>query len=150
MTTLKDLSRFNYYPWIKSENLVAIGWLGPTSKFDVGNASDDFIRSMADVLRDPFTVPFAAMGWHDCELCIKGASSITSIGGVSVSSRSSREIYVPFESRIYVSPESIGHYIACHRYMPPKEYVKAVCNCPPVRSMEFKKLFLKCGGGALL
>ena len=150
MAMMKDLSRFTYYSWIESQHLRAIGWLDATSDFDIGSVPDEFLDRLALLIHDPWVPPFASLGWHDCELCAKSTSSITSIGNVEVSSRSSREIFVPWNGQIFICPESIGHYVACHRYVPPKEFVNAVCKCPPVRSMEFKKLFLESGGGVLL
>jgi len=150
IATLKDLSRFTYYPGIDSGSLLAVGWLGKTSKFTAGSISPNFLQRLASLISDSWLAPFASAGWHDCELCAPGTRSANWIGEIEIASASHREIFVPYEGRIFVSPESIGHYVACHRYCPPKEFIVAVETCPPVRSMDYKKLLLECGGGVLL
>lgn len=53
-------------------------------------------------------------------------------------------------SRIFVCPEVILHYIACHHYRPPDPFLAAIAACPDTNSMDYKKLLLASGGRKLL
>lgn len=50
------------------------------------------------------------------------------------------------EGFLYVCPELILHYIAVLWYLPPAEFCAAVMNCPPTRTMEYKRAYLANGG----
>jgi hypothetical protein len=79
------------------------------------------------------------MGVHECNLCqFAGEAS------------SAANLFFPHEDRIYVCPELIAHYINAHHYQPPTIFWDAVRTCPPMASMDYKRLLLKCGGGILL
>ena len=73
----------------------------------------------------------------------------TSFEDCQISSRSWRNLFVPYDGVIYVAPEGIKHYIACHQYRPPDVFVEAVVNCPPQKSAEYQQLLLECGGKVL-
>lgn len=147
MTTYQDL---DLCPYFGVSGLVAVGWLGPSSELPTGPVSDAFLANLFELLADPWSPPFQALGGHSCELCHPGAQTATQWGRFRLSSFSVANLFVPFDGTIYVAPEGIGHYILCHRYQPPEVFVRAVLACPPARSMGFRKLLLECGGRELI
>ncbi len=150
MAEFTDLSPCTYFPVAEPNTLVSVGWLGPSLSFQTGSAPNDFFDRLTALIADPWHPPFAAAGGHSCELCQPGVQSVSRFSGREFSSHSVQNIFVPHGGRVFVAPEGIAHYIACHRYVPPEEFMQAVLECPDVRSMAFKKLLLSCGGGMLL
>ena len=105
--------------------------------FPVGTVPEAFYRRLTELLRDPWQ-PFAAAGMHQCSLCqFDGATGTANV-------------FVPFNGRILVAPELILHYINCHNYCPPEEFVDAVLECPDTRSMDYKRKLIANGGRPLL
>jgi hypothetical protein len=51
-------------------------------------------------------------------------------------------LFVPFGKTIFVSPNNIAHYIDAHGYCPPKEFQRAVMECPEMRSIAYMKALL--------
>lgn len=149
MTEYDDLSPCTYFRVEVPHTLRAIGWLGTLRPFQTGDVSDAFLQKLCQLIADPWQ-PFVFMGGHDCELCRLGVRSTFFFGDHKLSSYSVSNLFVPHDGVIYVAPEGIGHYILCHRYVPPPEFIEAVLTCPPARSMEFRRLLLACGGGVFL
>ena len=77
-------------------------------------------------------------GVHNCELCQYDPP------------HGHLNLFVPDGTRILVCPELITHYIAAHHYRPPDVFLEAVLNCPDTRTIEYKKMLLRCGGRALV
>ena len=59
-------------------------------------------------------------------------------------------VYVPGNAVIYVAPSLVAHYVDAHEYQPPKEFMEAVLQCPPMRSMEYLRAIKSIGGSALI
>ncbi len=150
MTEIADLAPCNYFPVSEPHNLVAVGWLSASSTYTSGAISDEFLEHLAVLIQRPWQPPFVTAGIHLCELCHQGVVSKSVFRDRVLPSTSATNIWVPHNGRIYVAPEAVGHYVACHRYRPPEEFIEAVLACPPVESMAFKKQLLACGGRALL
>lgn len=149
MSVHEDLSAF---PGLVSESgvcFLSIGWIGIDSAFPTGPSPDSFVRKLAALVSTPFIGGPVPAGIHPCELCHPSAVTKSSFAGYTLSSQSSRYILVPSKSAIYVAPEAVGHYVVCHRYLPPGEFQDAVLSCPPPNTQEFKKLFLASGGRSL-
>jgi hypothetical protein len=62
--------------------------------------------------------PFAFGGGHFCNLCLYEPSY------------SHRNFFIPGIGVTYAAPEGILHYVACHRYHPPQEFIDALLNSP--------------------
>ena len=150
MTTYSDLSECDYFPFSHTSGLLAVGWLGADQEFSIGEVSDQFLLRLAQIIQNPWSPPVVTGGAHSCELCHQGGYTSTKFKDYSLPSASSMNLFVPFDGKLYVAPEGIGHYIFCHRYRPPGVFIEAVLSCPPVRSIEFKKLLLSCGGREIL
>lgn len=136
MTSIKDLEPCNYLP-LECEALVAIGWLGGESKFRKGPVSTEFFKKLSELCKNPWQ-PVVSAGLHTCSLCQFEAP------------RFSSNIFVPYQSRIFVAPVAIVHYIAAHWYKPPNIFIQAVMACPANHTMEYKKAILSNGGRGLV
>ncbi|MGV3549715.1 DUF7919 family protein [Rhizobium sp.] len=116
--------------------LFGVGWLSRDVKYPTGEVAPDFYAKLTELCRNPWQ-PFVAAGFHHCDLCqFDGA-------------RFKDELYVPGQGHIFVAPLGITHYIAAHWYLPPPLFVQAVLDCPPMRSMDYKKKLLANGGRGL-
>jgi hypothetical protein len=69
---------------------------------------------------------------------------------MDVPSASSMELFIPSTGFLYSFPENIAHYIDSHGYCPPEGFQRAVLDCPPMKSMEYRKLLLANGGRLLV
>ena len=117
--------------------ILAIGWIRRDTPFPTGSTPAPVTQKLADLCKNPWA-PAASAGYHLCEVCQYDGPPMKG------------EVYVPGRSCIYVAPTGILHYIAAHWYAPPAEFVQAVVDCPPMRSMEYKRALLQNGGRVLL
>ncbi len=134
MTFYKDLELNDF---ITDSKIYMIGWLEKGYDFPIGEVTVDFYEKLKLLLKDPWD-PFICAGIMECSLCQFDGS----IG--------KSNIYIPYNKKIYCSSELILHYINCHYYQPPNEFVEAVMNCPEIKSMEYKKALLSNGGRNLV
>jgi hypothetical protein len=120
------------------EDIVAVGWLEPGKEYRHGPVSPDFAPAICDLLADPWQ-PFAYLGWHSCGFCrLSGGSHSFRLGNRSIEV-GRLNLYVPTESKLYLCPSMAIHYADAHEYAPPEEFIRAVSECPPMRSMEYLK-----------
>lgn len=136
MTFLKDLGPCTYLP-LSCEALVAVGWLGRDSEFEKGAVTEEFVRKLSELTREPWQ-PVVSAGFHSCDLCQFDGP------------RSTNNVFIPFKAKIYVAPTAIVHYIKAHWYRPPELFIEAVLACPAMKSMEYKKALLANGGRSLV
>ena len=144
MAWYEDLENCDYFgDYLGPEaanSLLAVGWLERGHHFTSGNIDKEIYDRLCELLQDPFQ-PGIFMGIHECELCQ---------WQFSVKFAGSSNLFVPNGETIFVCPELILHYIDAHWYKPPAIFCEAVMACPPIRSMEYKKILLKSGGRVLL
>jgi hypothetical protein len=155
----QDLSVFAEHPTKEMRGLLAVGWLQPDKSFSTGPASKEFFTKLCQLTQNDIWVPWASGGVHFCEFCrftggngafhYTGGSGVFEFEGYSVAGCCTSEIYIPGDNAIYMSPMSILHYMDCHGYCPPEEYVNAVMQCPPMRSIEYFKAMFRSGSVAL-
>lgn len=137
MTYFEDLSNCDYFGDEFASELIAIGWLTYGIDFAKGKISEEVYAKLKQLLVDPWQ-PMVFAGCHECELCQFDAH-FTYLN-----------LFVPNGSRIFVCPEMILHYIACHHYRPPDPFLAAIAACPDTNSIDYKKLLLASGGRKLL
>jgi hypothetical protein len=125
-----------------------MGWLEPSHPYDKGPLDDAFVRALVALATDPFQ-PFVFAGGHRCGFCRLSGGSGFLYGNQNVSI-GSENIFVPDGERLFVAPSMILHYMDAHEYAPTANFQRAVLACPPVRSPEYKRAFLKAGGGSML
>ncbi len=136
MTRIKDLEICDYFP-VRSEKLVAVGWLSWEFEFPKGKVSGEFYSKLKNLASKPFQT-FVSGGAHECELCqFDGA-------------KGTANLFIPYDGNVYAAPELIVHYVAVHNYLPPEIFIKAVLECPQMQSIEYKKKLLSHGGRDLL
>lgn len=130
--------------------LVHVGWLDRAHDFPRGEVPRPFFEKLIALCCDP-SEPFAAMGFHACDLhqFTAGPRAIT-FAGKTVDALFRSNLFIPDGVRIFYAPSAIVHYVDAFFYRPPEDFIDAVMKCPPARSIEFKKLFLASGGSALM
>jgi hypothetical protein len=136
MTAIGDLERCSYFP-LRSDVLLAVGWLGPDEPFQRGPVQPEFFLRLKELCANPWQ-PVASAGFHVCELCqFDGPRFVANL-------------FVPYAGHIYVAPVGVIHYIATHWYCPPAVFVDAVLSCAPMNSTDYKRMLLENGGRDLL
>jgi hypothetical protein len=144
-----DLSRLAEDPLT-----LAVGWLEPEHPHAKGPLDERFIGRLMELLIDPWQ-PAAAAGLHRCGFCrfSGGPGSVRYAperGGSFTVVVGAANLYVPGRDGIYVAPSLIAHYIDAHEYLPPREFVDAVCACPDMRSAAYLRAIREVGGATLL
>lgn len=133
----EDLTECDYFGEEYAEILTAIGWLETEKPFTTGKISQDIYSKLCLFGKNPWGF-LLVCGFHQCNFCqFEGKSGI-------------ENLFIPHNGKIYVCPELITHYINSHLYCPPKEFIEAVDNCPPMRSMEYLKKIIENGGRDLV
>lgn len=130
-----DLQRCTHL--VDDPAILAVGWISRGSPYPRGETASPVFAKLVELCNNPWQ-PASAAGYHICDVCQYDGQPLKS------------EVYVPGQGCIYVAPAGIIHYIAAHWYAPPEVFVQAVIDCPPMRSMEYKRALLKNGGGVLL
>ena len=122
-------------------NLVlAVGWLQRGYEFNRGDVPERVLDRLAEFAITPMPQPGGVFaGHHECDLCPERIESKYPPARWHFRSSSHRNLYIPFEGRVYVSPESVGHYITEHGYCPPEPFLNAVESCPAVDGEEYRE-----------
>ena len=126
-----------YFPLEKPHNLLALGWLEEGHPYQIGSVAEPFYLRLKELFNDPWQ-PVICMGIHKCPFCQFDEACGTN------------NLFVPFDGDIFVAPELIQHYVSCHHYQPPDNFIGAIQECPDTNSMEYKRKLLKNGGSRLL
>jgi hypothetical protein len=141
MAWYQDLQPCNYFRGQYASFLRAVGWLDNSESFPRGVCEAGVVQRLVELrekLWEPTLLHFR--GWHTCNLCTGGDSDATSC----------YNMFVPADGVIYVCPEGILHYVLRHKYLPPREFAKAVVECPPPQSKEYFQAIAASGGCELL
>ena len=119
-------------------DILAVGWLEPGREYNRGPVAPTFAAAFCDLVADPWQ-PFACAGFHSCGFCrLSGGSHFFQLGNRSVQVGTSN-LYVPAASKVFFCPSLMIHYADAHEYAPPEEFIRAVLECPPMRSKEYLK-----------
>ena len=136
-------------PGATIETLRAVGWLERGWAYSKGEVTEPFFEALLNLLVRPWE-PVAAAGPHACSQCrFAGGPAQLTFGGTTITMGVSN-VYVPGNAVIYVAPSLVAHYVDAHEYQPPKEFMEAVLQCPPMRSMEYLRAIKSIGGSALI
>jgi hypothetical protein len=136
---------FKFFP--RSES---VGYLTPEEDYPRGEVSEEVVDRLVDLAKHPLG---EWCGYHDCELDPCGSTQFQPelrYRGLIVPTRCSTDIFVPGESRLYVAPALILHYILCHKYVPPSCFLDAVVACPAATSKEYFAALNRFAPGASL
>ncbi|MFD0202942.1 MULTISPECIES: DUF7919 family protein [Saccharothrix] len=124
MTTYEDLTPYAYSPEVTGP-VVNVGWLGPESRFEVGEPEPGFAEALSALVR--FHRVRVTRGWHPCRLCGPGAAyPVSEPDGDEEVTLGSAEIDVPGTGVVYAAPNLVHHYVVRHHYRPPAVFVRAV------------------------
>jgi hypothetical protein len=109
----------------------AVGWLDPDHPFPQGDAPRGSLNKLQQFVEHADQIGFALglprfLGPHSCEFC-SDAMGFANFG-------------VPSGELLFVAPVLIHHYVSCHRYLPPAEFLSAVLTSPPPGSAEHGRL----------
>jgi hypothetical protein len=99
--------------------LKAVGWLGSQEDFPTGPLSPEVVDALRTLGASAWQ-PAYFLGSHYCGLCVRAAGGFIqdffAAGWQNDHSRSgTRNIFIPGDGFIYVTPEMILHYIAAHQ-----------------------------------
>lgn len=116
---------------VTGNHVRAIGWLHPDYPHATGSASLEFVDRLKPFAEkcgaSAHALYFGASGGlHRCEFCGKAWGSCN--------------FGVPHGSVLYVAPEMVAHYVECHGYCPPNEFIEAVLRCPMPDTQEYQVL----------
>ena len=136
MSYLQDLSVFALFG-MADARVLAVGWLSSAHSYNRGEVSAEVFARICELLLDPWQ-PGTILGRHQCSLCrfTTGPSELVLRDNTTVSI-GSRNLFVPAGDVLYVAPSMVAHYIDSHEYQPPDEFIAAIKECPPMRSVEY-------------
>ena len=124
--------------------LLAIGWLEYPNEFPKGGQLVDNIRDRLAFLRFAFSQAYSSFrGWHECSWCrAEGMDAWR-----ATLHDSHINILIPDIDRVYVAPGRIDHYMERHGYLPPKEFLLALMQCPDPRDGDYEAMLSRANGG---
>ena len=127
MAYYPDHSEYRYFRIGRRPGSLNVGWLEPGQDFARGTTSECILDKLWDFCK-VFTV--ISRGFHTCEFC-PGKTIVTEQRGGAELRLGSAEIRVfSPEGRIFAAPNLIYHDILAHQYLPPDDFLRAVCRGP--------------------
>ena len=128
---------------------LGVGWRDLSQPFTRGQVATDFFSTLMRLLVDPWQ-PAVCAGRHPCPFCrFSGGPGRVRFDSTEATVGNSN-LFVPGNGVLYVAPSLIAHYVDAHEYRPPDEFVDAVNQCPPMRSMEYLRRLKAAGGMDLI
>lgn len=142
MSWYDDLAPCDYLGPEHAAGLKAVGWLEEGREYRRDKCDPRFVHKLVLLLADPWEHE-RATDPHYCSLCSfsRGPSEfrLWQSPGMPPVPMGNRNLFVPGAGFLYIVPSLVLHYIDAHQYAPPEEFVKAVLECPPVRSQDYSK-----------
>jgi len=135
MTYYADLTRYEYWDDVVTDDALNIGWLDGQHPYPTGDTSIEFQTRLLMFCKG---VVNGTRGWHECEFC--PAKPYDPMAENDLDPLGTAEIRVFHKGRIYAAPNLIYHYVAEHHYRPPEEFIDAVLNAPIPSSSEYEQL----------
>jgi len=136
MTYFPDLSAYTYLGRQNTGTALNVGWLSKAHAYTTGDLPRRFLERLWSYCG---VFVNAMRGFARCELCEQASPwpvAITYLGK-SLNLGSAEIRVIGPDHKIYASPNLIFHYIVEHHYLPPPEFVKAVCEGPLPGSDEY-------------
>jgi hypothetical protein len=119
-----DLTPYSYAIPRPLPDVVNIGWLKEGFDFSTGVVPSNFFEKIKLLIAKCSVNK--SRGFHECDIC-KSEDRETIIYNEKIFYLGASEIWIRGNNnRIYASPDMIFHYLRCHSYMPPKEFIDAV------------------------
>lgn len=126
MTYFKDLTKYHY---LKEEDVTFnVGWLSAVNYYEVSSKPQPRLVSKLRLLSSK--PANKTRGIHFCELCSKQKPIYDFGNGKRKVLLGSAELRIINQEKkiIYACPDLIIHYIECHKYKPPQEFINALYN----------------------
>lgn len=135
MTHYADLTPYEYFEreMLRVPTPVFnIGWLDDTHLFPTADPDPELIEKLARLCRRRVHL---TRGSHICELCplptreeflSDDFNDVTTPSGMSVSVGNGEIHVVGPSDTAYLAPTMIVHYVASHKYRPPRDFVDGV------------------------
>jgi len=99
--------------------IVAIGYLDSLEEFEKGGVSHNFLMKLRVLWNEGGAT--MSLGFHECPFCEGG------FGTGERAQSSSEKVLVDRENKVkYCFPWMIFHYINCHHFLPPQEFIEFV------------------------
>lgn len=118
-----------YYPDLSTNSpgrAVRIGWLDREQPFSQGTPEAAFVEKLKAHYDHRVR---QSRGFHACPFCKERRFGVPVKLGAKTLTLGSAEIEVRDEwGRVYVAPDLLYHYITEHQYLPPPEFMEAVCR----------------------
>jgi hypothetical protein len=126
MTYFADLTAYSYLPR-HADGSVNVGWLGPDQGYPAGQVAGEVVTAVLRLVRsDPVN---RTRGLHDCELCVNPPRPIIMAADGAEIVLGNCEIRVQGSGPVvYAAPSLLAHYLAGHRYLPPRSFIDAVLD----------------------
>lgn len=137
MTYFPDLDSCAYFAFAGDvDKLKAVGWLDDHHPFATGPHDQGLVLRLCLLAEDPWE-PVHFMGFHACQLCGGREFGTTVVHAGRRLTVGARNVFIPGDRVIYVTPSLVLHYILAHQYQPPQEFVDAVQCCPGMLTGEY-------------
>jgi hypothetical protein len=93
-----------------------IGWLDKDNSYKKGKVDESFLCRVKELAQVPYAYHY---GFHFCDLPPCDGTQTHGTGSIIVCSS---------EGKWYAAPVLLHHYIECHSYLPPEEFVRAILS----------------------
>lgn len=120
-----DLTAYTYRlaPYSLS-GVFNVGWVDIESTYPTGAVPAEFVERLGEIVNsrgvfDGIVEPIREL--PRCSVC--GDVELRDSRGVVILNS---ELWIPFDGGVFASPILILHYVECHSYCPPSEYVDTV------------------------
>jgi hypothetical protein len=125
MAYFEDLSAYAYQPRYSRPGTRNVGWLARGHEFDTMIPTEDVLDRLWNVCKISVA---QTRGLHDCDLCPTedDNSHFVERNGETLLLGSAEIRVFSKSGTIYASPTLIYHYVACHHYLPPEDFIEAL------------------------
>jgi hypothetical protein len=139
----------------RTSKLLAVGWLESKYPFPRSRQTRAVIDQFAEcVWTQGSHFPFGYLGFHHCSFCgdqseeywkrerdgrwaYVGNGETTNIYSGIRTTVGATNLFVPGKTTVYIAPSLMLHYMDAHDYAPPKEFIDALMQCPPIGSEAY-------------
>jgi hypothetical protein len=141
-----DLSKYSHQ-WIdsnhKSPTALSIGWIDRDHPYKLGDVPSNFLDSLWNFC---FYPTLLKLGYYECSFCNTPVSGLLANRNGQETVLGAGEIWIFGKNDLfYVAPDLIYHYITCHNYCPPEEFIQAVLFSPQPGSEEYRRFVKNMG-----
>lgn len=140
----RDLSRYKNQEYVSPElfkEVYNVGWLGTEHSFPTGEANPNLLIKIKSLLLERRGGAHLVLerGIRSCPFC-KHSIAIPR-KNLSDWNLGIGEIWIPFNGKVYASPDMIFHFISEHSYKPPQIFEKAVLDFDVESDWESQDFF---------